>query len=623
MWGSFVVARTTGSLLDLVTVMEHSEGLYSESRYGPWRVGLFLVPDLECVDPVFQTNLAAETGAPALSAYVLDSDTAFVEAWNESNGFWRACLARDGAASYVTDPVEFEAEFLSAEAAAEHAIAWARDGGLTPDAAALGELFALGRADPFADDLVLDLVKHLGVQAADPDDTRSTAPDPSLIRGVVGRHPLDALVHEHAIPVMTPAGFTRRGRSFRRTTPTGDAAVLTFECGTPYHGGPVTFTLDYRITPAAWRDAWLRDQAAAVDQDIVPHGGSGTLPPPAELPGSPDGRASFDNDWEVDPDDPKAVTALRRVLADEAVPLLTALAEPGAVLDADDDPRRTPLLRWPVARLMAMLDLGPTPQLAEAWKRVLDIPMFDSELQAWAQDRLRDRFALQPGWEDGPFPNTRAGDVNNQLAGFTDRCLAPTLPEAGFDVQDGAFQRRNDFGDQLVVQPILAWSATGKDLVFSIEACVVPAMELHRRLGHRSASTPLPPVASARAGWCRRRLTPPAEHSHRQTQAALGLDLWHITDDETACPAAQASLREWLPTLLPLLDREYLTQLVTTPDTPPNDVIGTDTDALHNEIVLRLDTSPQSVPALLASAAKAQYQPAGRAEFIAWARSMI
>jgi hypothetical protein len=39
-------------------------------------------------------------------------------------------------------------------------------------------------------------------------------------------NPLDTLIREHAAPVMKAAGFTKKGRIFRRAAPNGDHAFL-------------------------------------------------------------------------------------------------------------------------------------------------------------------------------------------------------------------------------------------------------------------------------------------------------------------------------------------------------------------------------------------------------------
>jgi len=620
-WGSVVVARTERSLLDLVSVVERSESLDGEERHGPWSVGTFSVPDLESAAPDFQLALATETGAPVLTAFVLDSDTATIEAYHPSAGFWRACLARGAAARYWQDPTEFEQHFLPATAAAEHAIAWSRDAGLEPDAAQLHRVFAVQDADPLAEHLVHELIRHLGIEAAtsEPPTAPAPAPPPAPSRARRRRHPVDALLQEHVVPDLTRAGFTRHGRRFRLRTPTGDA-LLTFDVSKPATDDTVTFSLLMTLTPAAWRDRWFCDDPDLDPKEVVPQGADVQLPVPSDDLALGGTRLLGEDRWEVDPRDEASVRRLRRALTEVVVPVASLLVDPRVFLDAVDDLRHPHLFVGPIDRLMALIDLGPTADLARVWAQCFDPadPGIDEDLRDWAEARLSSRFSAPSGWQHGPFAAPGPDSPRTRLRALTDQHLAPPLAAAGFTGREDTYQLHNSWGDQLVVETAPARTGSDQDLVFSVRAYLVPAME-RRWIRDAPAAAP-PPLLD---GWCLRHLPPPPGHAHQPTQATLGLDLWHCRDDDGACGTALAqALTDALPTLLPLLDRRYLLGLVTDPATPRQDVLNTPGHA-HSTIVLHLDADPQAARRALAAAEEDGMLRHVERDFLAWARTVL
>ncbi|MCG7205848.1 hypothetical protein [Streptomyces arenae] len=168
-WGSYVVCRSETPLDGLQAVVERHDGIDEhEHRPGGWQIGRYPGPELADEGPGMLAELAAETRAPALTGFVLDSDTVFVEGFSARAGHWRACLAREAAEAYCDDDDEdFAAEFPPAEAAARAAAAWAREAGLTPDPPGLLAVFAVADTD-WAEGLFFRLLDLLGIGPAEP-----------------------------------------------------------------------------------------------------------------------------------------------------------------------------------------------------------------------------------------------------------------------------------------------------------------------------------------------------------------------------------------------------------------------------------------------------------------------
>jgi hypothetical protein len=163
-WGTVLVCRGSVPVDELAAVAERSEGI-TEHRWlpGGWQLARYDGDELAEDVPELLGGLFAETGQPALAAFVMDDDTASVEGVSVA-GRWCACLVRDPMANHCEDEgVRFSAAYLRPRAAARAAAAWARAAtGADPDPARLRELFAV--RDCFsAEGLLDDLLSAMGV----------------------------------------------------------------------------------------------------------------------------------------------------------------------------------------------------------------------------------------------------------------------------------------------------------------------------------------------------------------------------------------------------------------------------------------------------------------------------
>ncbi|MBO1334849.1 hypothetical protein [Streptomyces sp. VRA16 Mangrove soil] len=168
-WGYYVVARSDRPLkgLDALDGVRDELALLEE-RAGGWQV--WECPggggEGEQAPDVGSMNaLAAETGSPALFAYVMDSRCAVVEAAAPHSGAWTSCLGRAAMAEYIGgDERALEDYFLPPEDAAERAVAWAAEGGRTVEAQPLHDVLR-ARAEPSAEELFFRFLDRLGVVA--------------------------------------------------------------------------------------------------------------------------------------------------------------------------------------------------------------------------------------------------------------------------------------------------------------------------------------------------------------------------------------------------------------------------------------------------------------------------
>ncbi|MFI7384525.1 hypothetical protein [Streptomyces sp. NPDC049813] len=165
-WGYYVVARSERPLSEFDALGGVREELMLlEERAGDWQVW-------ECSGGGDRPRamgsmnaLAAQTGAPALFAYVMDSRCVVIEAAAPEGGAWATCMGRAATAAFLGgDERSLEDYFLPARDAAERAVVWAAEGGRTVAAKPLADVLA-APAEPSAEELFFRFLDRLGVVA--------------------------------------------------------------------------------------------------------------------------------------------------------------------------------------------------------------------------------------------------------------------------------------------------------------------------------------------------------------------------------------------------------------------------------------------------------------------------
>ena len=147
--GQILVARSSRPLSELAAV--NAEVLYESTYNGDWRSA-----QLDGDQPGAVVALIAETGAPVVSAYIVDSDLADVEASSPAGVAWHVYLHEDTALSYGAPALPHTADEV-----VELARAWSAEAGLTFDPVALRE--ALEVHNTFAEETLHELLDGLGV----------------------------------------------------------------------------------------------------------------------------------------------------------------------------------------------------------------------------------------------------------------------------------------------------------------------------------------------------------------------------------------------------------------------------------------------------------------------------
>lgn len=140
-------------------------------RGGGWQIGGYLASQNEfdvMAASKLLSELGADTGAPTLNGYVIDSDAVVVTGWSRESGFWRGCLAREDMRNYCDSDEEFDEECPPPTAAIDAAESWARSAGTSPDREALTELFNAEEKSVkgqwvLAEDMFFALVDALGI----------------------------------------------------------------------------------------------------------------------------------------------------------------------------------------------------------------------------------------------------------------------------------------------------------------------------------------------------------------------------------------------------------------------------------------------------------------------------
>ncbi|WP_338699766.1 hypothetical protein V2W30_24470 [Streptomyces sp. Q6] len=168
LWGSLLVVKSDDRVsTQLPDVTESHESVFLEVD-GGWRVWA-----VDREDPISEDELSViveRSKAPALCAYVMDSDCAVIEALGIRTGFWRACLGRESMTAYMAESGESVEEwFPSADESVRAASDWARDAGSEPSGNRLAEALA-AVPDPFVEPVFIAMLEGMGIRSVSADD---------------------------------------------------------------------------------------------------------------------------------------------------------------------------------------------------------------------------------------------------------------------------------------------------------------------------------------------------------------------------------------------------------------------------------------------------------------------
>ncbi|HWG97856.1 MAG TPA: DUF4304 domain-containing protein [Pilimelia sp.] len=206
--------------------------------------------------------------------------------------------------------------------------------------------------------------------------------------------PLDLMLRDHITPVLTAAGYRRRGREYTRRAPHGDVAIVHLQTSAGSVGDQVDFYVNLGAVPASYAD-WLGELfGAPLARPGHEHGlWRDRLRPPPELADEPGPYGS--DRWRLRGAAGVAAcgAGLAAALTATALPLLADLLDRDRFLALHRDPGRplgTGVVTFP--EIFLLVDAGPSAALdAELAKLDAADPAEDPtapRLAAWARARL-------------------------------------------------------------------------------------------------------------------------------------------------------------------------------------------------------------------------------------------
>jgi hypothetical protein len=529
-WGSFVLCRTDAALDEVAAIASRDEGLEEADHLGGgWQVGRYSGSFLADDADGMLNDLIAETGAPALTGFVLDSDCIDVHGRGSRSGHWHACLARASMARYVKeDGVDFDWEFLRPQAAADRAAAWAREARLDPDEPALLDVFSRPDGDLFAEPLFYALIRALGINESTPPPAQAPRRRPRAVRrSRRPTNPLDAFIYDFATPLLTEAGFVRKGRTFRFTNDLGDEAAIMFRpvLGYLLDAGVTHKPLCDRVESRPeylqhwpWHRQWSSDGET----------------------GAALGRPSETRAWQ------HAGQRLRDLLRQQVLPALTRMLDRAVFVDVMRRGLQVVGNRGPAAEALLLADLGPSLALDDALTR-----LHDDDAAARVHDRLAAQGTSGDAWR-AQVQATRA-HLDAVLAQY----VTPALAAAGFGSTKAGYRRESKHGDAALIDISLSATAAPGRAPFYIDTGFLPAAEIERR----TESWISGPVA--RGSWYWRTVEPPDGYDLNDGPLTeLDAHAWLLTDEHGGGPQLAALLTTEATRLTPCLDRAILRQHV-------------------------------------------------------------
>lgn len=271
--GVVVVAFTGRSLIELNSISEVTEGIEGEDVRGEWRVGWFPGSELAEDSAVLLETLVAETGAPALTFFVIDSNTVVVEGQSSPGGLWRGCLAWEPMQAYCDeDGSDFAGSYLAPEAAAQAAAVWASAAGLQTDKELLLATFTVA-SEMFAEQLIQPLLDGLGIPpiGTPPRAVGMPAPTrPKTSSPRTPKHPLDLMLRDYVTPLMKREGFTKSARWYRLEGTRGDCAMVGFAAGGQTSRDVYPFSVVRSLLFEPLLDFWgAKEQSPALTATVI------------------------------------------------------------------------------------------------------------------------------------------------------------------------------------------------------------------------------------------------------------------------------------------------------------------------------------------------------------------
>ncbi|WP_049716612.1 hypothetical protein [Streptomyces caatingaensis] len=179
-WGYLLLARRDRALPESPVLRPTRHLLLPTASFdGGWQLWHHPHrPELGDLDALVRA-LADETDAPALAAYVMESDCAVVSGAGPGGAPWSACLGRRALADYMADTgLALDDLFPDPRTAAAHCSAWAAAAGHTADPAGLAAVLAADPG-PRVEDLFGNLLAHLGIAPGAEDGRRPVPPPPT------------------------------------------------------------------------------------------------------------------------------------------------------------------------------------------------------------------------------------------------------------------------------------------------------------------------------------------------------------------------------------------------------------------------------------------------------------
>lgn len=165
-WGTFVVCHTRDSLETIAALAQFSEDLEECWRCADsWTIARYAGDRLTGASAELIADLVAQTQAPALLGFVMDSDAVIVEASSKEHGYWRSGLGRAALANFAAENGQDLSDWGLADdrTATQYGLAWAAVAGCKADEGALAQAWHQ-EGDPFIEPVFFRFLTSLGLQ---------------------------------------------------------------------------------------------------------------------------------------------------------------------------------------------------------------------------------------------------------------------------------------------------------------------------------------------------------------------------------------------------------------------------------------------------------------------------